>query len=212
MVAASRVTYAYGRDSVFPFSYSRFGPARVNSRTKTPVNAVVLNTIVGILLNLLIFAGPLAIGSIFSIGAIGAYVAFTVPVTLRTFVVGNRFKPGPWNLGRYSKASGIVATAFTVLMAPILCFPTVKGKDLNAQSMNWTVVVYGGPMALAMIWWFAGARKWFKGPKVRRRLVWNAEYGEPFSTIFSPQVNVEHRILRKSYPSHEESSDEPEKS
>ena len=32
--------------------------------------------------------------------------------------------------------------------------------------MNWTAVVYGGPMMLVTIWWFAGARTWFKGPKV----------------------------------------------
>ncbi len=32
--------------------------------------------------------------------------------------------------------------------------------------MNWTVVVYFGPMFLVMSWWFLSARKWFKGPKV----------------------------------------------
>ena len=32
--------------------------------------------------------------------------------------------------------------------------------------MNWTAVVYGGPMLLILIWWFLSARKWFKGPKV----------------------------------------------
>jgi hypothetical protein len=32
--------------------------------------------------------------------------------------------------------------------------------------MNWTVVVYFGPMFLVMVWWFISARKWFKGPKV----------------------------------------------
>jgi hypothetical protein len=32
--------------------------------------------------------------------------------------------------------------------------------------MNWTCVVYGGPMLLVTIWWFISAHKWFKGPKV----------------------------------------------
>src|SRR5271170_1549560 len=39
--------------------------------------------------------------------------------------------------------------------------------------MNWTCVVYGGPMALATLWYAVDAHKWFKGPK----------------------VNVEHRML-----------------
>jgi hypothetical protein len=32
--------------------------------------------------------------------------------------------------------------------------------------MNWTCLVYGGPMFLVTIWWFVSAHKWFKGPKV----------------------------------------------
>lgn len=38
--------------------------------------------------------------------------------------------------------------------------------DLDAAGMNWTALVYGGPMLLILIWWFVSARKWFKGPKV----------------------------------------------
>jgi hypothetical protein len=51
-------------------------------------------------------------------------------------------------------------------MVPILCFPSVTGADLHADVMNWTAVVYGGPMILVIVWWFVSARKWFKGPKV----------------------------------------------
>jgi hypothetical protein len=32
--------------------------------------------------------------------------------------------------------------------------------------MNWTCLVYGGPMFLVTVWWFISAHKWFKGPKV----------------------------------------------
>jgi hypothetical protein len=32
--------------------------------------------------------------------------------------------------------------------------------------MNWTCVVYVGPMFFVTVWWFVSARKWFKGPKV----------------------------------------------
>ena len=32
--------------------------------------------------------------------------------------------------------------------------------------MNWTVVVYFGPMCFALIWYYAYAHKFFKGPKV----------------------------------------------
>ena len=39
--------------------------------------------------------------------------------------------------------------------------------------MNWTCLVYGGPMTFVLIWWILSARHWFKGPK----------------------VNIEHRML-----------------
>jgi len=59
MVAASRVTFAYARDGCFPGAKYW---ARVNKRTRTPVNAVWFNTFVGCCLLCLIFAGPVAIG------------------------------------------------------------------------------------------------------------------------------------------------------
>ncbi|KAF7675285.1 amino acid transporter [Alternaria burnsii] len=163
MIAASRVTFAYARDDCFPLSkYWK----RVNRHTQTPANAVWFNCAVGILCLLLIFGGELAVGALFSIGAIAAFVAFTIPIFIRVFLVGNRFRPGPWNLGKYSSAIGSVACVFVLLMIPILCFPSITGADLTVADMNWTCVVYGGPMLLVTIWWFVSAHKWFKGPKV----------------------------------------------
>jgi amino acid transporter len=142
MVAASRVTFAYARDDCFPFSsWIR----KVNKHTYTPVNAVWFNVAVGVALLLLIFGGEYAIGAIFSVGAIAAMVAFTVPIFIRVFFVGDRFRAGPWNLGKFSKPIGAAGCIFILVMAPILCFPSVRGEELDATSMNWTVVVYFGP-------------------------------------------------------------------
>lgn len=163
MVAASRVTYAYARDDCFPLSRIW---KRVNRHTQTPVNAVWFNTVIGICLTTLIFGGIVAIGAIFSIAAIAAFVAFTIPITIRTFIVGNRFRPGPWHLGKFSFVIGCCATAFTTLMIPILCLPAVTGSDLSPTTMNWTCLVWGAPMIGVMIWWVVDAHKWFKGPKV----------------------------------------------
>ena len=180
MIAASRVTFAYARDGCFPLSKYW---SHVNPKTKTPVNAVWFNAVIGILLVLLIFAGSVAIGALFSVGAIAAFVAFTIPIFIRVFLVGNRFRAGPWNLGKFSMACGGIASAFVILMVPILCLPSVTGEELEYVNhlhflfytilthcrldlMNWTCLVYGGPMLLVLLWWFISARKWFKGPKV----------------------------------------------
>ncbi|CDK28898.1 unnamed protein product [Kuraishia capsulata CBS 1993] len=161
-VAASRVTYAYSRDGCFPLS--RYW-AKVHPITKTPVNAVWFNWFVGQLLLLLIFAGGSAIDAIFSVGALGAFMSFTFPILLRITYARNTFKPGPWNLGRWSIVSGTIACSFVVLMIPILCFPEYRGADNTPEWMNWTVLVYFGPMLLAILWFAIDARKWFTGPK-----------------------------------------------
>ena len=128
MVSASRVTFAYARDGCFPFSG---WISKVNRHTKTPVNAVWWNVSIGILMTLLIFGGPTAVGALFSIGAVAAFVAFTIPIFIRVFLVGNRFRPGPWNLGRFSMPIGAVASSFVILMVPILMLPSTTGADLT---------------------------------------------------------------------------------
>ncbi|RMZ66914.1 amino acid permease [Pyrenophora seminiperda CCB06] len=163
MIAASRVTFAYARDDCFPLSkYWK----QVNKHTQTPVNAVWFNAAIGICCLLLIFGGQLAIGALFSIGAIAAFVAFSIPIFIRVAFVGNNFRPGPWHLGKWSRVVGTIGCSFVLLMIPILCFPNTTGDELTVAGMNWTCVVYGGPMFMVTIWWFVSAHKWFKGPKV----------------------------------------------
>jgi hypothetical protein len=70
------------------------------------------------------------------------------------------------------------------LIIPILCFPAVRGSDLNVSLMNWTCVVYGGTMLIVLVWYAIDARKWFKGPKVESAFI-----------LIKQQVNIEHRIL-----------------
>lgn len=161
MIAASRVLFSYSRDGCFPFSKYW---CSVNTVTKTPVNAVWANWFLGELLLLLMFGG-VAIDAIFSVGAIGSFVSFTVPTLLRITYARNTFKRGPWNLGRFSDISGIVAVSFVLLMIPLLCFPQYRGKDNTPEYMNWTVLVYWGSMFLCVVWYYAYAHKVYKGPK-----------------------------------------------
>ena len=51
-------------------------------------------------------------------------------------------------------------------MLPILCLPATRGDDLDALTMNYTCLIYGGTMTLALLWYAISARKWFNGPKI----------------------------------------------
>lgn len=166
MISASRVVYAYSRDGCFPLSRIW---SRVNKYTYTPVNAVWFNTIIGTAILFMIFAGDIAIGAIFSVGGIAAYIAFTTPVAMKVIFVRDNFRPGPWNLGKFSRPIGLVSIGFVLLMIPILCLPQYKDEELNPTTMNWTALVYFGPMAFSLIWYALFARHHFKGPKVSFR-------------------------------------------
>lgn len=162
MLAASRVTYAYARDDMFPLS---LWWKKVHPFTATPVNAVWINMVLGQLMLLLMFAGDTAIGAVFSMNAISSFVAFTAPTLLKITYGRKTFVPGPWNLGPLSSPIGWVSVAFVTVMIPILCFPTVSGLDLTPDKMNWTAVVYFVPMIMAYVWFQVSAHKWYKGPK-----------------------------------------------
>ncbi|KAI9646362.1 hypothetical protein NHQ30_004352 [Ciborinia camelliae] len=192
-VVSSRVVYAYSRDGALPGSHWL---KQVNSHTKAPIYAVWFVLILGALLGLLVFASPVAIGAIFSMGAIAQYIAFIFPIALKIFSAKGRFRPGilltpslnfhfpplhpqshndqltwrappgPWNLGRFSTPIGLVAVFWVALIIPILCFPSVTGPHLNALNMNYACLIYGGVMCLALGWYAVSARTWFRGPKI----------------------------------------------
>lgn len=163
MVSASRVTYAYSRDGLFPF-FSNIG-AKVNTMTKTPVNAVWINFVIGQLLLLLMFANDTAVGAIFSVGGIAGFVSFITPIIFKITYSYHTFKRGPFHLGKFSRPLGFLSVSFVVVMIPILCFPYVRGGDLTLDEMNWTCVVYFGPMLMALVYFMVDAHKWYKGPR-----------------------------------------------
>ncbi|CZS89493.1 probable UGA4 GABA permease-also involved in delta-aminolevulinate transport [Rhynchosporium graminicola] len=181
LVASSRVVYAYSRDGALPGSQWF---EKVNTRTQTPVNAIWLVVAIGCVLGTLMFASPVAIGAVFSIGAIAQYIAFIIPIGLKVFVVGDKFRPGPWHLGRYSKPIGAVACCWVALIIPVLCFPSVRGHDVTKLTMNYTCLIYGGTMSLALLWYAIDARKWFKGPRI------NVEHLVNVSMLEDPSDSV----------------------
>ncbi|GLB44640.1 putative apc amino acid permease [Lyophyllum shimeji] len=112
LLAASRQTFAFSRDSVshtvslsatllspqlyhvaLPFSGWLY---RMNSYTGTPVNTVILDGILALLLGLLVFAGDQAINAVFGISIVGLYIAYAIPISARLMGT-NTFEPGPFS-------------------------------------------------------------------------------------------------------------------
>ena len=96
LTTCSRQIFAFSRDGGLPLSKWLYN---VNKRTHAPVHAVWFSVIMSLLLGLLSFAGPSAIGAVFSLVVAGQYVAYSIPIAAR-FIGGRNIQPGPFNLGK----------------------------------------------------------------------------------------------------------------
>jgi hypothetical protein len=103
--------------------------------------------------------------AIVSIGTVGLYVAYIIPVFLR-LRAGSTFQVGPWNLGRWSPLIGWVAVVWVVVIT-ILFFAPAFWPWNTAADFNWAGPLFVAVMAAVTLWWFASARKWFTGPRVQ---------------------------------------------
>jgi len=175
VTANSRMIYAFSRDGAVPGHRIWH---RINPRTRTPTNSVWLAVVLAFILGVPSLyqneGYSVAFFAIVSIGTVGLYIAYIIPVFLR---LRNRdFQAGPWNLGKYSKPIGWIATIWVVIISIVFFLPAfypwlpwqkVDGKNVGLNNFNWA-----GPLMLLIfaiigIWWLVSAKKWFKGPQVQ---------------------------------------------
>ena len=161
VTANSRMIYAFSRDGAIPGSSFWH---RINHRTRTPTNSIWLAAVGAFILGLPYLYSAVAYAAVTSIAVIGLYVAYVAPVFLR-LRAGSKFQAGPWTLGRWSKPVGILATLWVIFIFILFMLPQFQPIDIN--TFNYTPVVFVVVLGGAAIWYFASARKWFKGPKVQ---------------------------------------------
>ncbi|WHX16689.1 amino acid permease [Streptomyces malaysiensis subsp. malaysiensis] len=154
VAAASRMVFAFSRDGALPGSRLW---QRVSSRTQTPVLAVWLSVAVAGLLALPSLYSETAYGAVTAINVIGITPAYAIPVFLR-LRAGDRFQPGPWNLGRWSKPVGWTAVVWVALVTVLFCLP--QSSPVTADSMNYASIALAVVLMLATIWWFVARRSY----------------------------------------------------
>jgi amino acid permease (GABA permease) len=161
VTANSRMIYAFSRDGALPASAFWH---KVNKRTRTPTNAIWLAAAAAFILGLPYLWNSTAYAAVTSIAVIGLYIAYVTPTYLR-LRLGASFRPGPWQLGRWSKPIGIIAVTWVVIITVLFMLPTVN--PIHWSNFNYTVVAVAVVLGFAGIWWLLSARKWFTGPKVQ---------------------------------------------
>ncbi len=171
MTSASRMMYAFSRDGAVP-GWRIW--SRVNQR-RIPFAAVMAVATAALIITLPALKGnkdgvTVAFTAVVSIGVIGLYLAYVIPIFLR-WRMGDQFQSGPWTLGNKYKWMNLVAVA-EVLIVVVIYFnaPFSSGgvpweDDFDWSLFNYTPVVTGGLAIAVGLWWLLSARKWFTGPR-----------------------------------------------
>jgi amino acid transporter len=167
LTSASRTWYAFSRDQAIP-GWALF--RRVN-RDRVPTYAVIAVSFFALLIAIPALFGkndiPFAFFALTGICTVGLYLAYIIPVYLR-LRAGDRFEPGPWNLGRRYRLVNILAIAFVILVVFSLDLPyTPAGlpwnDDFDASLINYTPFAIVVPLIFG-VWYLISAKNKYQGP------------------------------------------------
>jgi amino acid transporter len=173
MTSCTRMLYAFSRDGAVPGA-SHW--ARLN-HNRVPVNGVILTAVIALILtspalitvDLFGIPSPVAFTAVVSIGVLGLYLAFAIPIWLR-WRAGSSFVQGSWNLGTKWRWMAPIAVAEIAVTSLIAILPgnlyAYPGADGFAwKFVNYAPIVLGGSLIALWIGWHTSAKHWFTGPK-----------------------------------------------
>ncbi|KAF2150891.1 amino acid transporter [Myriangium duriaei CBS 260.36] len=164
LVTTARATFAFARDGGLPFSK---WIAKVDPRTRSPINAIILSTVITNLLSIIYVGSPAAYNAILSVGASGQLASYGLTITYmawRRWSAPETIPRPKWSLGRYGMVINVVAAAYSWTVFVWSFWPAVVHP--NAQQFNWASVVFVGVLVLAIAYYNLNGKTRYTGPVV----------------------------------------------
>ena len=163
-----RTVFAFSRDRLLPFSNVW---TKVNRLTGIPLYAVWLSVVCCILINLIGLGSYAAISGVFNVTAIALDWSYCIPIFCK--VVFGQFTPGPFSMGKLGYLVNIWACVWTLFVTIIFIMPTEL--PVGGDTMNYAIAFLALILIFALIYWWAGGRKFYKGPLIEAEVL----EGEP---------------------------------
>ena len=124
-----------------------------------------------------IISSILALINIGSTTAFNAFISLVIAAFYSTFLISacallhkrlttpaSEMRWGPFGLGPFGTAINIISILYSIIGIFFSFWPPTM--TVTAQTMNWSVAVFGGVIVFAIIFWFVHAKKVYTGPIV----------------------------------------------
>ncbi|MEE6168303.1 MULTISPECIES: amino acid permease [unclassified Mycolicibacterium] len=173
MTSTTRMLFAFSRDGAVPGA--RFW-TRLNSKN-VPLYSVALVAVLAVVLTLPALVEvdvngapvPVAFNAVVSIGVVGLYLAFAIPIYQR-WRKGSAFKAGSWNLGQKYKWLCAIAVVEIGITTVIAMLPTSSGgvpwnASFEWKYLNYTPLVVGGTLLALWLAWQLRVKHTYTGPR-----------------------------------------------
>ncbi|BBZ27940.1 amino acid transporter [Mycolicibacterium madagascariense] len=170
--SSSRMLFAFSRDRAVP-GHQLWSKV---SKNKIPTNGVIVTAVIAALITLPALVQvdingapvPVAFFAVVSIGVVGLYLCFAVPIYYR-WKAGDSFPVGKWNLRGHHRWMAPVALVEIVVTSIIALFPTSNlgvpwDPGFEWKYVNYTPILVGVVLILLYVYWHASVKKWFTGP------------------------------------------------
>ncbi len=159
VTANSRMIYAFARDKGLPAS----NHLRKLNRIRSPHIAIWVAAVLAFILAVPALWSSVVYSAVTSIGVIGLFISYVSPAFLK-LIYPERFRRGPWHLGRFSRVVGILAVAWVIFICILFSLPVVR--PITASNFNFTPVVLVVVLAILVPWYLLRVRHHFKGPAI----------------------------------------------
>ncbi|OCK80086.1 amino acid transporter [Lepidopterella palustris CBS 459.81] len=159
--SVTRLVWAFSRDNGMPFS-NFF--SYVHPTLRMPTRALGLVAILCALIGLITVGSTAAFFAIISLGALGLYMSYLMPIFLFTLkkLQGEHPAYGPFSLGKLGIFINMYAVCWCIFVIIWLPFPSLL--PVTAQNFNYAGPIMIGVLAIALVDWFVSGYRRFQVP------------------------------------------------
>jgi choline transport protein len=185
LASTSRMFWSFARDHGLPFWRTI---EKVDSRTSVPLWSIAVTTIISCLLALINIGSATVFNDVISISVSGLYSSYLMATILLLYrrCTGGFRMPDPselpalanttgaelvWGPWRIPGTWGIINNSFACVYLTIILFFSFwpPATPVTPSTMNYSSLVTGATLIFSIIYYFAWAKREYKGPIVEVR-------------------------------------------